>query len=363
MHSQSPNDHVVMQDLGSRAPMVVYVSNADSAEIYVMHLDGATGAATLEQQVPLPGTVGPLAISPNRRFLYAALRSQPFSAASFAIDPANGRLRLMSTVPLPDNMAYVSVDRTGRFLLGASYSGNQISIHPIDAHGLVDAQPVQVTPTPPRPHSILTDPANRHLFVPSLGGDLILQFRFDQATGRATPNVPASVAARAGAGPRHFTFHPRHRFAYCTNELDASVTSYRYNATTGTLAPIGTETLLPPDFHATGPFAAADIHVTPNGRYLYATERASHTIGAFQVDEQDGSLAPIGHSPTEQQPRGFNIDPRGRFLLAVGQKSNSMSLYAIGETTGALALQQQYPMGRAPHWVEIIDLPSPEAAV
>jgi len=343
--------------------MVVYVSNADSAEIYVMRLDGVTGAATLEQQVPVTGAAGPLAISPSRRFLYAAIRSQPFRAVSLAIDPVNGRLRLLSTVPLPDNMAYISVDRTGRFLLSASYSGNQISINPIDAHGLVDARPVQVTPTPPRPHAILTDPTNRHLFVPSLGGDVILQFRFDPATGRATPNVPGSTAARAGAGPRHFTFHPSQRFAYCTNELDASVTGYRYDATMGSLALIGTETLLPPDFRATGPFAAADVHVTPNGRYLYATERASHTISAFQVDEQDGNLAPIDHFPTEQQPRGFNIDPRGRFLLAVGQKSNRMSLYTIGETTGALALHQRYPMGRAPHWVEILALPSGEAAV
>lgn len=337
--------------------MLVYVANSGSAEIYVMYLDGGTGAATLEQKVAVPGAVGPLAISPNRRFLYASLRSKPVSAASLAIDPRTGRLRLLSTVPLPDNMAYLSVDKTGRFLLGASYSGSKISINPIDGHGLVEARPVQVTPTPPRPHSIMTDPANRYLFVPSLGGDLILQFQFDQATGRATPNAPASAAARTGAGPRHLVFHPNHRFVYCTNELDASVGAYRYDAITGTLAPIGTETLLPPDFRETGPFAAADIHVTPDGRYLYASERASNTLGGFKVDDQSGGLAPIGHISTEHQPRGFNIDPRGRFLLAVGQQSNRMSLYAIDGDAGTLALQHRYPMGDVPNWVEIIDLP------
>ena len=338
--------------------MLVYVSNAGSAEIYVLHLDADTGVVTLEQKVSGLGVVGPLAISPTRRFLYASLRSEPFSAATLAIDPANGRLHLLSTVPLPDDMCYLSVDKTGRFLFGASYGGDKFSINPIDGRGLVDARPVQVTPTPPRAHSIMTDPTNRHLFVPSLGGDLILQFRFDDATGRATPNTPASAAASTGAGPRHLVFHPSHRFAYCTNELDATVGSYRYDAVTGTLAHMGSNTLLPPDFRATGPFAAADLHVTPDGRYLYASERASNTIGGFRIDEHNGTLAPIGTLATEQQPRGFNIDPRGRFLLAVGQRSNSMSLYEINENAGSLALLQRYPMGGSPNWVEIIDPPT-----
>jgi 6-phosphogluconolactonase len=265
--------------------------------------------------------VGPLAISPNRRLLYASLRAEPYSVATLAIDPINGRLRLLSIAPLPDNMCYLSVDKTGRFLLGASYGGDKISINPIDNHGLVDARPVQVTPTPPRPHSIMTDPANRHVLVPSLGADVILQFRFDAATGRATPNEPASAAAKKGAGPRHLIFHPSHQFAYGTNEVDATVGGYRYDATTGTLAAIDTETLLPPGFHAPGPYAAADIHVTPDGRHLYATERSSNTIGGFKINEQNGMLTPIGIIPTEHQPRGFNIDPRGRFLLAVGHQT------------------------------------------
>ena len=343
------------QGFGSRALMLVYIANADSNEIYVMRLDSGSGAATLEQTISVPGAAGPLAVSPNRRILYASLRSTPFSVSSLAIDPASGRLRLVSTVPLPDDMTYLSVDKPGRFLFGASYSGNRISINPIDGSGLVDATPVQVVPTAPRPHSIVVDPGNHHVFVPSLGGDCILQFNLDQTTGRVTPNVPASVKARTGAGPRHLVFHPNHRFVYCTNELDATVGRYRYDATAGTLAPLGAETLLPRTFEGKPPHAAADIHPTPDGRYLYASERASNTIAGFAVDDQTGALVPIGTFPTELHPRGFSIDPLGRFLLAVGQRSNSMSLYAI-DADGTLSLKHRYPMGRAPNWVEIVEL-------
>jgi 6-phosphogluconolactonase len=336
---------------------MVYVSNADSKEIYVLSLDNRSGAVELVQKVPVAGTVMPLAISPNRRFLYAALRSHPFSVSTFEIGRTSGKLGFLSTEPLPDNMAYLSTDRTGRFLFGASYTGDRISINPIDQQGLVQAQPVQVTPTAPHPHSIMVDPSNRYLFAPSLGGDIILQFRFDQVSGRATPNTPPFVEAKKGAGPRHFAFHPNHRFAYSVNELDATVSAYRFAAATGSLTLIDSVSILPAAFKGSAPFSAADLHATPDGRFLYASERASNTLAGFEIDAGNGTLAPVGHFPTEEEPRGFNIEPRGLHLLAVGQKSNSMTSYAINRKTGALTPQHRYAMGNNPNWVEIIDIP------
>ena len=336
---------------------MIYVSNADSKEIYVMSLDHRTGVVARVQKVPVPGTVMPLAISPNRRFLYASLRSTPFSVSTLAIDQATGRLSLLSTVPLPDNMAYLSTDKTGRFLLGASYMGDKISINPISPQGVVEAEPVQVIPTSPHPHSIITDPSNRYLFAPSLGGDAILQFKFDQVTGRATPNAPPFVEARKGAGPRHIVFHPHGRFAYSTNELDATVNAYGFDAATGTLTQVGTASALPPDFRGSAPFSAADLHITPDGRILYASERASNSLAAFKLDAGTGAMASIGSCPTEPQPRGFNIDPRGRYLLVVGQTSHSMTSYAIHPETGMLTAQHRFSMGKNPNWVESIDIP------
>jgi 6-phosphogluconolactonase len=339
------------------APTVVYVSNANSKEIHVLHLNNLDGTVKVIQKTALPGAVMPLAISPTRRFLYASLRSEPFSVASLEINPATGEVSLRSTVPLPDNMCYLSVDKTGRFLFGASYQGSRFSINPIDEHGLVEAQPLQVTSTQPRAHSIVTDPSNRYLFVPSLGGDVIHQFKFDPQTGHATENTPPVVEASKGAGPRHLVFHPNHRFAYGTNELDASVNAYRFDRTSGTLTLVGTDSLLPPDFAGSAPFAAADVHITPDGRYLYASERASNTLSGFRVDAETGALTSIAKVPTENHPRGFNIDPRGRYLLAVGLMSHSMTTYAINQDTGTLSPLYRFPMGENPNWVEIIDLP------
>ncbi len=336
---------------------VVYVSCADSREIYVLSLDGGNGTVKLVQRVPVTGTVMPLAISPSRRFLYASLRSLPFSVSTFGIDQATGTLGHLSAVPLPDNMAYLSTDRTGRFLLGASYTGDKISINPIGPGGLVQAVPAQVLSTCPHPHSIIVDPSNRYLFAPSLGGDAVLQFRFDEVSGLATPNVPPVVGTRKGAGPRHLTFHPHAEFAYGTNELDATVNAYRLDAATGTLALIDAASMLPAEFEGRAPFAAADLHITPDGRFLYASERASHTLAGFAIDAARGTLVSIGNFSTEQQPRGFNIDPRGRYLLAVGQMSNSMTSYAIDRGTGTLTPRHRFGMGRNPNWVEIVDIP------
>jgi 6-phosphogluconolactonase len=337
-------------------PTVVYVACADSRDVYVARFDGATGAVTVVQRAAAPGSVGPLALHPRRTWLYAALRSEPFEVAMYAIDPAAGTLTFHASVSLPDNMAYVSTDPAGRFLFGASYHGNKIAVNPIGGDGLVDAQAVQVLSTEPHPHSILTDPAGRFVFVPCLGGDAILQYGFDAGSGRLTPNRVPSVAARPKAGPRHLVFHPTRPFAYCTNELDATVGAYRVDAAAGTLAPVETQTLLPSGFDGRAPFAAADLHVTPDGRFLYASERASNCLAAFRIDGETGALTPAGSFPTEEKPRGFNIDPAGGHLLTVGQASHHMTCYAIDAGSGRLTARHRYPMGRNPHWVSIVEI-------
>jgi len=337
-------------------PAVVYVACADSKEIYVAHLDDGTGVLEVIQRAAVPGAVMPLAIAPGRRFLYASLRSEPFSVATLQIDRAAGTLRLVSTVPLPDSMAYLSTDKTGRFLFGASYSGDKISINTIGDDGLVDAEPVQIVATPSHPHSVLVGPSNRHVFVPCLGSDVISQYRFDAATGRVAPHTPPAVKAKHKAGPRHLVFHPGGRFAYCTNELDATVGAFRVDAAAGTLSPIGAQSLLPAGHRGRPPFAAADIHITPDGRRLYASERASNSLTGFSIDGVTGALTPVGNVPTEETPRGFNVDPRGRFLLAAGQVSNHLTAYTIDPGGGGLVPRHRYRMGENPNWVESIDL-------
>ena len=99
---------------------------------------------------------------------------------------------------------------------------------------------------------------------------------------------------------------------------------------------------------------AADLHLTPNGKFLYMSERTSNSISAFGVDGASGKLTYLSNAATERQPRGFNIDPMGRFVVVTGEKSDTISVYAIDQGSGALRLLQKYPAGKGANWVEIV---------
>lgn len=333
---------------------VAYVSNADSREISVVKLDHDKGTLQVTQTLAVGGTVMPMALSPDKRMLYAALRSEPFTVASFAIDGSTGNLKAAGTAPLPDSMAYVMTDRTGRWLFAASYGGNKVSVSPIGANGVAGAA-TAVVPTGKNAHAAVIDAANKNLFVTNLGSDQVLQYGFDAATGKLTPNNPPAFGTRPGAGPRHLVFHPNGRHAYLLHELDATVDVLAYDAQRGTLSLLKTMPTLPAGF--TGKPWAADLHLTPNGRFLYTSERNSHTLAMWSVDAASGELKLIGHQPTEKQPRGFQIDPSGTWLLAVGQLSHAMTAYRIDPASGRLMQQASLPLGKNPNWVEIISLP------
>jgi 6-phosphogluconolactonase len=339
---------------------VVYVSNAGDPAVGVFAMNREGGDLTMIAKVSVPGTAKPsptsmpMAVSPDHRFLYAALRSQPYTVASFTLDPATGRLTHLGNAPLADSMAYIVTDRSGRFLLSASYPGSKLAINPIDAQGRVQGQTTQIIPTKPKAHCILVDPTNRYCYATSLGGDIVMEWKFDSATGRLSPNSPDAIAVKPGNGPRHLRFHPTRPFLYLITETTARIAAFAIDPATGTLSDIEIVDTLPADFKEQP--AAADLHITADGRFIYRSERKSSTLAGFAIDEPTGKLSLIGRWPTEKTPRGFNIDPRGRFLLSVGLDSNAMTVHRIDPQSGALAVAHQYPMGKMPNWVEIVDL-------
>jgi 6-phosphogluconolactonase len=252
-------------------------------------------------------------------------------------------------------MAYLATDRSGRFLFSASYSGHQIAVSPTGADGRV--QPAQqVLPTGPNAHAIQADPSNRFVLATSLGGGVVMQWRFDAATGRLAPNAAPAFAPHAGASPRHFVFSRDARFVYLIGELDAAIDVLAFDAPSGRLRTAQTVSSLPPAFAGT-PWAA-DLHLTPDGRFLYSSERRSSTLAAFGVDTSTGTLAPLGHTATEAQPRGFNITPDGAFLIAAGQLSHRLSVYRIDPRSGALDKCSECAVGRNPNWIESLSLPA-----
>jgi 6-phosphogluconolactonase len=338
---------------------IVYVSCADPREIAVLRLDPQTGALDPVAVVSVPGLDAasptmPLAVSPDRRFLYAGLRLPPYPVCSFAIDPVSGGLRLLGTVHLPDSMAYLATDRTGRMLLGASYGGAVVSAGPIDAAGVAGAA-VQVLPTPPKAHCILPDPRNRFVYAACLGGDAVLCWPLG-AGGLEAGDAPMTTALRPGAGPRHMAFGRDGAILYVLNELDGTVDVFARDTVTGALAHRQTIAAYAGSTGSSASAEAADIHPTPDGRFLYASIRVDSTIAAFAVSATDGSLSFAGRYEVEATPRGFAIDPDGRFLLSAGRTSASLGVYAIDTATGALARVAVHAVGENPNWVEILDL-------
>jgi 6-phosphogluconolactonase len=320
------------------AETYVYVSNAADGDIgtYGMQPDGALQPG---KRVTAGDVVGPLAVSPDRRFLYAAGRSKPFSVHTYSIDRATGVLMPLSVSPLAESFAYISLDKTGRTLFGASYHAHFVSVNAVGADGRVAAAPLQVIPVGRNAHSIRTDESNHYVYVATLGSDQMFQFVFDATSGRLRSNTPAVAQMQAMTGPRHFVTSADNRFLYVLSELLGTVTTFALEAKTGLLTEIGSASGLPPETKlvpgaprvAAGAATAApprnrdkdiwaaDIHLTPDGKFLYISERTGSTLGAFSVNAQTGKLTYLASTPTENQPRGFAIDPKGRFLVATGE--------------------------------------------
>ena len=357
----------------AQAAMFVYVSNAEDGNIgmYTLQPDGTLQPGPRFDAGKL---VMPMSVSPDKHFLYAAVRSKPFTVVTYSIDRTTGALKQLSTAPLAESFPYISIDKTGRYLLGASYGGHLVSVNAVGKDGKV-SEPIQVIPTARNAHAIITDKTNRYVFVPHLGTDQIFQFRFDAKTGKLTANTPPLVQLKPMTGPRHIIMSPDNKFAYLLNELVATVTTLSLDGTTGLLTEVSSASALPADSKlvpgaprgavgapgqaprdTSNDIWASDLHVTPDGKFLYAAERTSNSIGAFSVDTTTGKLTYLSSTPTEKQPRGFSIDPKGRYMIASGEKSDTISVYDIDGASGALTLLQKHPSGKGSNWVEIVGL-------
>jgi 6-phosphogluconolactonase len=353
----------------AHAQTYVYVSNAEDGTIgtYAMAPDGTL---TPGPRVEAQKMVMPMCVSHDKRFLFAAVRTKPYSVFTYAIDPKTGALKQISKGPLAESFPYISTDRTGRYLFGAGYGANLVSVNAIAKDGKI-SEPLQVIPTARNAHSIVIDRTNRYLFVPHLGSDEIFEFLFDAKTGKLTSNTPAVLLMKTNTGPRHIIISRDNKFAYLLSELVGTITTLSLDAKTGLLTPVSEAKILPPDSKlvrgaprlpaGTGEeprdvskdIWAADLHLTPDEKFLYAVERTSNTIARFSVDAATGKLTYLSSTATEKQPRGFAIDPKGKFMVVTGELSDTISVYAI-DGSGALALLKKYPTGKDSNWVEIV---------
>ena len=312
------------------------------------------------------GVVNPsfLALGPRGRHLYAVNEVEEFggkpsgAVSAFAVDPRTGDLRLLNQQPsMGGAPCYLTVDRAGRFVLVANYVGGNVAVLPVRRDGSLGAatdvrQHEGSGADPerqggPHAHCVLLDRANRYAFAADLGIDRVMVYRFDARAGKLAAGAAPWAAVRAGAGPRHFTFHPDGRHAYVINELDSTLTVFRYDAARGALTEVQTTGTLPPGF--SGKSYCADVHVSPSGRFLYGSNRGHDSIVVFAVDAATGRLTPVQHEPTRGSfPRNFAIDPTGAFLLVANQRSDNIVTFRIDPSRGTLR-----PAGRA------AEVPSP----
>ncbi len=335
------------------SPMFAYVGCYTTKErsghgegINVYRVDPGTGNWTHVQL--LKDIVNPSWLTLNRRqrVLYSA-HGDGTEAIAYAIDSDTAQLRVLNRQPTNGkNGVRLGVDPANRFMVCANYSSGTVAVLPINPDGslgpLSDLVTLKGTPGPHRteqanshPHDIVFDPRGRFILVPDKALDAVFVFKFDPATGKLVAADPPSVATRPGAGPRHAGFHPTKPYAYVINELDSTITTYRFDPDRGELKPLQVITTLPPTF--TGNSTTSEIVVAPTGRFVYGSNRGHDSIAIFAVDDATGVLAPLGWESTQgKTPRYFGLDPSGAFLYAANQDSDTIVVFRVDQAAGKL---------------------------
>jgi 6-phosphogluconolactonase len=245
-------------------------------------------------------------------------------------------------------------------LFGASYHGHLVCVKEVGAPGRAAPEPRQVLPVGRHAHAILADRTNRFVVVPCLGTDQLFVFALEEGWLRAVK----PVQMKAGTGPRHLAFSADNRFLYVLSELQGSVTTFALSE--GGLTEVATAAMqtdlrpgaprspdAPPRDRSRDVWAA-DIHLSPDGRFLYTSERTGSLLCAWRVDPASGRVGWLGTTPTEQQPRGFAVDPSGRFVVAAGERSSKVSVHAIG-SDGLLGEARRFPGGKGGNWVTMVE--------
>lgn len=341
--------------------------------IYLFEMNPATGALVQRELFRRDTNPSFMALDRSRKYMYSVNWISNYqgtnsgSVSAYAVDRASGHLTLLNTVSSKGaNPTHLSIHPSGNFLLVANYFGGTVAVLPIRANGqLGPATDVRydqgtvgrehATSAPPgsfaisghdKPHAhmIQSDSAGRFVFAADLGLDRIFVWKFDAERGRLVPNNPASVVLPSGDGPRHFAFHPNGHWFYSLQEEGSTLVVCDYDSTEGRLTPKQTVSTLPKGF--AGSNFPAEVMISSDGRFLYASNRLHDSIAWFSISAT-GRLAFRGEEWTRgDHPRAFNFDPTGNFLYCCNQLADAITTFRVDRMTGALSFTGQYtPVG------------------
>jgi 6-phosphogluconolactonase len=323
-----------------------------SRGLYVADWDGGKGllgAPRLLAELKHPSFV---ALHPSRPIAYAVsetgkFEGQPSGAvAVVSLEGANATVgplrRSGGTGP-----CHVTIDPRGEVLVVSNYSSGAAGVYFLDA-GVPAGEPTVLQleghgrdperQAGPHAHSATFDPSGNRFYVQDLGTDRVWGYALDRASRAVRPLDPPFLTFDPGCGPRHMAFHPNGRWTYLINELNNTVIALGWDRHNGRLTPFQTTGTLPPDHPASQASYTADIHVSPDGAFLYGSNRGHDSLAVWKISAVDGTLAPVGHVPSGGgHPRNFALSPDGRWLLCANMHSHNIVVFRRDAATGRLA--------------------------
>ncbi|MES2809773.1 MAG: lactonase family protein [Bacteroidota bacterium] len=315
--------------------------------ISVYRFDTETGKATLLSQVEGIDNPDFLALSSDNKFVYSCNVNPKggveAEVSAFKFDKASGKLTLINKVAGGGiNPVHISIDKDNKNVIVSYYSSGSVAVLPINKDGSIGAVKQSIKYTggsvhrnqrTPHVHMAIFDDSYKKVLVADLGSDKVYTYNYDNTKAEPlSPADPAYELTQPGDGPRHIEFSADKKFAYIIQELSGYVRAYKYD--NGKLTFIQTIAMMPEDFK---PNSAADIHISPDGNYLYASNRAAaDNVVQYAINKKDGKLSFVDRYPVSNEPRGFTIDPTGSYLLSAGQEGNTIVFYKIDKATGKL---------------------------
>ena len=324
-------------------------TSGGSKGIYVYHYNSKTGKTDWVSNTDSSANPSFLTIAPNGKFVYAVnevSRKQAGLISAYAFDPSTGKLKFINqTSSGSENPCHISISKNGKWLLTANYSGGSLAALPVNIDGSIAAFTQHIVhegkgTNPARQerahvHSVFLSPDEKYLLTPDLGTDKVNIYQFNQhAKQPLTAAAQPFIAIEPGSGPRHLDFSPNGKYVYVTEEMSGMVSVHRYkNGTTQFVQRIATH---PSDYQ--GQPGNADIHISADGKFLYASNRGKeNNIAIFSVDASTGKLAALGYESTRGEgPRNFTIDPSGNFLLVANQLTSNVEIFHRDAKTGLL---------------------------
>lgn len=319
--------------------------NARGEGISIFRVDPLQG--TLELVGIEKGLVNPsfLALSKDGGFLYS-VHGDEAEVSAFKINRETGGLSFINRESTQGrNPVHLAFDPSGKYLVISNHIGASLAVVPVNADGSLaplsqllplegPIGPHRIEQRQAKPHFNPFDVSGRYVVVPDKGLDRVFSFLFKN--GKLSPAAIPFASARESSGPRHLAFHPHRPLAYAVNELDSTVTAYRFDASTGALAPFQRLSTLPDTF--TGNSRASEIEIDAQGRFLYASNRGHDSVAIFSIDSGSGRLNFLGTQPSGgKTPRFFALSPNGRFMFALNEDSDSIATFAVNPATGMLS--------------------------